>query len=192
MTGCRRASRRSSAASAVAQAGGLALVQPRLDGLRVPVAEVVEREVVEHVRRGREVECRSTLPRPAPARASIRARIQRSSSAVGSTAGSMPSAFCRIRRETFQSLFASLRPSSIAPGREPHVLRRRDLEQAVARRVRAVRVDHLERVDAVAEALRHPPSVGREHRRMDDHVGEREPRPSARARPRSSGSPRAG
>ena len=47
---------------------GLVLVEPRLDRLGVPVAEVVEREVVEHVRRGREVERAPTPPRPAPAR----------------------------------------------------------------------------------------------------------------------------
>ena len=66
---------------------------------------------------------------------------------------------------------------------EADVLGRRDLQQPVARRIGAVLRDHLERVDAGAEALRHAAAVGREHGRVDDHVVERhlaeqlEPRP---------------
>ena len=57
---------------------------------------------------------------------------------------------------------------------EADVLGRRDLEQPVPGRVGAVAVDRVERVDAVAEALRHAPPVGGEHGRVDDHVGERD------------------
>ena len=58
--------------------------------------------------------------------------------------------------------------------REPRVLLRRHLHQAVAGRVRPILRDDLQRVDAVPERLRHPPPVRREHRRVDDHVGERD------------------
>ena len=57
--------------------------------------------------------------------------------------------------------------------REAYVLRRGHLEQPVARGIRAVHGDHLARVLPGAEALRHPPAVGREQRRVDDHVAER-------------------
>ena len=54
--GCRSPSSRSRAMSAVAASVLVVLVETRLDRLGVPVAEVVERQVVEDVRRRREVE----------------------------------------------------------------------------------------------------------------------------------------
>ena len=65
--------------------------------------------------------------------------------------------------------------------RVAHVLARRHRQQAEADRVGAVRVDLVERVDAGAEALRHPPPVGRLDHRGDvdvvegDLAGELEP-----------------
>ena len=56
---------------------------------------------------------------------------------------------------------------------EADVLRRGHLEQAVPQRVGALLLDRVDRVDAGAERLRHAPAVGREQRRVDDHVGER-------------------
>src|SRR4029079_11393945 len=55
-----------------------------------------------------------------------------------------------------------------------HVLGRGDLEEAGPRRVRAVRLDRLHRVDARPEALRHAAPVGRQYGRVDDHVRERD------------------
>ena len=70
MTGCRSASSRSSAASAVAAASASSLVEPRLDRLRVPVAEVVEGEAVErlHARARSRTAPRRPRPRRAPRR----------------------------------------------------------------------------------------------------------------------------
>ena len=82
-------SSRSSAASAVAIARRLVLVQSRLDRLGVPVAEVVEREVVEHVRRRREVE-------GAPRLLDLRPGERRSG--PGSNAPRAPSARAPARR----------------------------------------------------------------------------------------------
>ena len=94
----------------------VAVVQARLDRLGVPVAEVVEGEVVERAGRGGEVEARPRLLDRRRAPTSSRARIHRSSSDAGARApASTPSVCWRISRATFQSLFASLRPSSIAP-----------------------------------------------------------------------------
>ena len=83
ITGCSSASSRSSAASAVASRVLVAVVEPRLDRLRVPVAEVVEREVVEHRRRRARSRTRRGSSSSSARAASSRARIQRSSSARG-------------------------------------------------------------------------------------------------------------
>ena len=88
ITGCSSASSRSSAASAVA-AGLVVLVQPRLDRLRVPVAEVVEREVVERVRRRGEVE-------PAPGVLDVGSRRHR----CGEDPALLEVARARLRRDT--------------------------------------------------------------------------------------------
>ena len=48
--------------------------------------------------------------------ASSRARIHRSSTSRGRSSGFASPALARIRRATFQSLFASFAPSSIGPG----------------------------------------------------------------------------
>src|SRR3712207_7946445 len=56
----------------------------------------------------------------------------------------------------------------------PYTTLFRSLQEPVTGRVRAVFRDHVQRVDPGAEALRHPPAIGGEHRRVDDHVGERD------------------
>ena len=149
------------------------LVEPRLDRLGVPVAEVVEREVVEHVRRRREVEraprlldllAREIDPGQDPAlleRGRIDGRLD-------------PLRVLEDQPRDVPELVRELAALLDRAGREAHVLGRRDLEQPVPRRVGAVGLDHLERVDARPEALRHPPAVGREDGRVDDHVRERD------------------
>ena len=67
----------------------VAVVEPRLDRLGVPVAEVVEGQVVERVGDVREVEARRASSSISARASSIRARIHRSSSAVGRSAGSI-------------------------------------------------------------------------------------------------------
>ncbi len=94
----------------------VAVVEPLLDRLGVPVAEVVEREVVEDTGRGGEVE-------PAPRLLDVRAGgvepredpalLERRRTERGRR---RPRVFWRMSRATFQSLIASLRPSSIACG----------------------------------------------------------------------------
>ena len=58
--------------------------------------------------------------------------------------------------------------------RHARVLLGGHLREAVARRVGPVLGNHLERVDTGAERFRHAPAVCREHRRVDDHVAERD------------------
>ena len=91
----------------------VAVAEPRLDRLGVPVAEVVEGEPVERLHGVREVE---RGPAPARARPASR-RGARGSSAPRARAAARPARRrCWSRsRETFQSLFASLRPSSSGP-----------------------------------------------------------------------------
>ena len=158
----------------------VALAQPRLDRLGVPVAEVVEGEAVERLDRVREVERRPRLlelgarrvePRQDPALLDLaRPRLR-----LDPVLEQQPRDVPELVRELPALLERALG--------EADVLRRGHLQQAVARRVGAVLRDQLERVDAVAEALRHPPAVRGQDRRVDDHVGERdltqqlEPRP---------------
>ena len=94
---------------------GVAVVEPRLDRLGVPVAEVVEGEVVELVDEVREVELAEQ-----PLDLALRLREPREDPALlercaAARRGAAPSDASRMSRATFQSLFASLRPSSIAP-----------------------------------------------------------------------------
>ena len=151
----------------------VAAVEPRLDRLCVPVAEVVEREVVERARRRRELELRDrrSRARPGPRRCGRGSNAPRDRAAAPRAASSP--ALARISRATFQSLFASFAPSSIAPCGEAHVLGRGHLEQPVAGRVGAVLGDQVRRVDAGAEALRHAPPVRREDHRVVVDVVER-------------------
>ena len=89
------------------------LLEPRLDRLEVPVAEVVEREVVQPLAAW--AKSKASRSRSISALvASIRARIQRSSTDDGRASGSTAPAISRSRL-AFQSLFASFRPSSIVP-----------------------------------------------------------------------------
>ena len=91
---------------------GVAVVQPGLDRLGVPVAEVIEDQVVEAVgdlgereaRQASSMSARALEPREDP----------RSSTSRGRHIGVAPSVAERTSRDTFQSLFASRRPSSIA------------------------------------------------------------------------------
>ena len=92
----------------------VAAVEPRLDRLCVPVTEVVEREAVEPPDRAREVVLRDIALELGRV-ASMRARIQRSSTSRGLASGVVSPALARISRATFQSLFARLRPSAIGP-----------------------------------------------------------------------------
>ena len=93
----------------------VAVVQPRLDRLGVPVAEVVEREVVERRRRLGEVEAAPGVLELGASRVEAREDPALLEALRRRPPASTPSAFCRISRATFQSLIASLRPSSIAP-----------------------------------------------------------------------------
>ncbi len=158
------------------------VVEPWLDRLGVPVAEVVEREVVERRRRLREVESRprvlelgasSVEPREDPAL--LEALRRRGHPDALGVLEDQPRHVPELDRE--------LAPLLDRAVREAHVLCRRDLEQPVARRVRAVLLDRLHRVDAGSEALRHAPAVEREHRRVDDHVRERDLAQCLEARP---------
>ena len=88
-------------------------VEPRLDRLRVPVAEVVEGEVVGPLDRVGEVE-RGEVGLQLGARrvdaGDDPALLERRAAAAPA---STPSACVSRSRDTFQSLFASRRPSSI-------------------------------------------------------------------------------
>ena len=156
----------------------VAVVEPRLDDLQVPVAELrpEERVEAEHAR-GRSRSRRAPRRRRRPSRCS-RETIQRSSTsaAVGPRPRGLGlrAALSRISREAFHILFARSRPCWIAVGRVAHVLGRGHRQQAEAQRVGAVDVDLVERVDPGAERLRHPPSVGRLDDRGDVDVVERD------------------
>ena len=134
------------------------LVEARLDRLRVPVAEVVEREVVEDRRGGREVETAEALlelgprgvePGEDPALLELPGRCLRWTSP----------AFARISRATFQSLIASRRPSSIESNEKRASWVEVTLSEPVARRVGAVRLERVLGIDTRAERPRHPPSL---------------------------------
>ncbi len=151
--------------------GGVARVQTGLDRLGVPVAEVVEGEVVEPLDDMGEVEAREQLldlpaqpvdPSQDPALLE-RARGEPRLDPLG-VAEDQPCDVPELARELLPLL-------DRAPA-EADVLGRSDLQKAVAGRIGAVPRHRLERVDAGAEALRHPPAVERQHGRGDDHVGE--------------------
>ena len=136
------------------------VVEPLLDRLGVPVAEVVEREVVEDAGRGGEVEPAPRLldggahgvePREDPALLERR----------GTERGRHALRVLEDEPRDVPELDRELAPLLDRLRRVADVLRRRDLEEAVARRVGAVRLDRLHRVDARAEALRHPPPSAR-------------------------------
>src|SRR5579872_2875728 len=151
---------------------GVAVVEPLLDRLRVPVAEVVERQVVELVDEVREVELAEQALelelRLGEAREDP-ALLERPRALVGRRA-------CRRLQDQprhVPELVGELAPLLDRALGERHVLRRRHLHQAVPRRVGAVAVDERERVHAGAEALRHAAAGRRVHERMDDDVAER-------------------
>ena len=148
--------------------GLLAGVEPRLDRLRVPVAEVVEDQVVERVddlrelerrRRQRLLDQRARLVDPPQDPALLeRLRLDAAERHVRARA--------EDEARDVPELVRELRALLDVPPREARVLRRRQLQQAVARRVGAVLVHGLERVDARCRATstcagRRPPSRSR-------------------------------
>src|SRR5581483_143371 len=149
----------------------VAVVQPRLDRLRVPVAEVVEGEVVQELRDLREVErgerCFHLPLRERQAREDP-ALLERGRPLLHLLAGSGQQQAGRVP-ELVRELPAFLE----RPVREADVLGGGHLDQPVAAGVGAVTLDHLARVPSRAGALRPPPPVPREHGRVDDHVAER-------------------
>ncbi len=173
MIGCRRASRRSSATSAVAAGGRVLLVEPRLDRLGVPVAEVVEREPVDGVHGAGELERLDRVPDLA--RGGVDARQDPALLHLGGLQGGLDSfGVPEDEPAHVPELVRELAPLLDRAVGEAHVLRRGHLQEPVAHRVRPVVGDHVERVDAGAEALRHAAPVGGEHGRVDDHVVERD------------------
>ena len=147
------------------------LREPRLDRLRVPVAEVVECEAIEPLDGVREVEPREIGLHLGAGRLEAREDPalldrRRAYRNLGlARAEQEPRHVPELDRE-----LAALLDRAV---REAHVLRRGHLEQPVARGIGAVCGDHLARVRPGTEALRHPPAVRREQRRVDDHVVER-------------------
>ena len=147
--------------------------EPRLDRLRIPVAEVVEGEAIERGGRGCEIElperALQELPRLVEAREdpALLSRARPGLRLDPLRAGEHDAV--RHVPELDRELPALLDLTLV----ETHVLRGGHLHQPVARRVRAEAADRIERVDAGAEALRHSPPVRREHDRVDDHVAER-------------------
>ena len=161
---------------------GVAVVEPGLDRFRVPVAEIVEGQPIKGSDRGRELEPRDRVfEKPASAVETSRdpplfdgvwAVSRLDSLGLGEH---QPRHVPQLVRE-LPSLFDSA-------GREAHVLRGRHLQEAVPSRVRAVLGDQIGRVDPGAEALRHPPPVGREDHRVVVHVVKREVAHHLDARP---------
>ncbi len=164
-TGCSRASRRSSAASAVAIAARVVGVEPRLDRLGVPVAEVVEGEVVERVGDVGEVEPRQELldlgPRLVDPRDDPRL-LERRGVELGLDALGLLEDQPRDVPELVRELAALL---DRAPA-EADVLGRGDLQEAVAGRVGAV--------------LARPPRAGRCRCRGSSTSGDRRSRAPSR------------
>ena len=115
---------------------GVAVVEARLDRLEVPVAEVVEGEVVELVRRRARSRTRRGSSSTARCVCDSRARIQRSSSDDGRSAGSRALAALQDQPRRVPELVRELRALLDRRVREAHVLRERVLQQPVARRRR--------------------------------------------------------
>ena len=152
---------------------GVAGVEPRLDRLQVPVAEVVEGQVVELVDEVGEVELGEVAARPRAGSA----RGARGSSAPRSPAAAPPARVAGVHQDQAGGGPELLRELPALLDRalgEGHVLRRGHLHQPVAGRVRAVALDQRERVHPGAEALRHPAAGRRVHERVDDDVLERD------------------
>ena len=155
--------------------GGVIAVETRLDGLQVPVAELVPDEGVERLRGGGELELlvlrRDLVDRGGQA---IEDPAVGGQQAVGHRhrVGVGVEQHEARRVEQLVREAASLVDHALG---EAHVLRGAHLQQAVARGVSAVLVDQVERIDARAERLRHAPTVGGLDRRVDVHVGERDP-----------------
>ena len=193
ITGWSSFSSRSSAASAVALRIGVAVVEPRLDRLGVPVAEVVEDEVVERCRRPRRTSKRGSAsstsarvalePREDPAlldvaRPHVRRRALRRQ---------------QDSRDTFQSLFASLRALLDRRVREAHVLRATTSSagRSASRRRRARRSPRAGRSPVPSDFdIRRPSGASTVEWMITSR--ERDLAAAARARRRSSGSPRGG
>ena len=149
--------------------GGVAFVEARLDRLGVPVAEVVEGDVVEPGHDAGVVEGAEALLDLGAGgfEAGQDPALDRLG---GALAGRLLADVRDDQARDVPELVGELAPLLDGAVGEAHVLGRGHLEQAVAHRVGALLRDHLERVDAGAEALGHAPSVGGEHRRVDDHI----------------------
>ena len=143
-----------------------------LQQLQVPVAQVVEHQVVEAVRELAELEAlhqaigfrdggADDRGDPAVAQRLRRRRLACTAAAVHHQAGGVP------------QLGDQLPALTDAVLAEPDVLRRGDHEQAEPQGVRALALHHLQRIDPGAQALAHAAAVGRLHHRVDVHVAER-------------------
>ena len=146
-------------------------VQRHLDELQVPVAELVPHEVVEGVHGGGEVvDAHRLLDRreaaleaardPAVDLGGVAALRRVSLGAEQHEPGRVPQLVGEAAAHG-DLLFA-----------EAHVLGAAHEQQAEARGVGAVRVDHLERVDARTQTLAHAPAVGGLDHRMEVDVVE--------------------
>ena len=149
----------------------VARVQARLDRLGVPVAEVVEGQVVEFAHDVREVELvQVRLDRALRRRE--RARIQRSSSDDERSAASVPP-FSSRPRLAFQSCSRacvparSRLPRTSHPAPTPSSSSPYRVASAPYASICAIGIE------TRPEALRHAPPVGRMHERMDHDVLER-------------------
>ena len=168
--------------------GVVVRVQPRLDQLEVPVAEVAVDEVVEPERRAVELEVLERLSIAAFARCR-RERIHASSTVTARGSGSSSGHPQEHQPRRVEELVGELAALGDLVLVEAHVLRRRHRQQAEAhgvgavggelaalledRRARAA-LDQVERVDPGAERLRHPAPVGRLDDRVDVDVAERD------------------
>ena len=143
------------------------VVEARLDQLQVPVAQLAVDEVVERERRvgevvGVDLRVDAARGRAPAARGSSGPRPSRDGPRAAPPGCDAEQDEPRGVEELVRELLA-LRDLL---GRVAHVLRRGHRQQAEAHRVGAVRVDLVERVDARAQRLAHPPAVGR----LDDRV----------------------
>ena len=152
---------------------GVLVVEPLLHRFRVPVAEVVEGQVVELVDQVGEVEVGEQAldlalglrqPRENPALLDRRRPLLRLDAF-----GSLENQPCDV-----PELVRELSPLVDGAFGERHVLGRGHLHQPVARGVGAVAVEERQRVHARAEALRHPAAARCVDEGVNDDVRERD------------------
>ncbi len=160
-------------------------VEPGLDLLDVPVGEVAPDEVVDGRRGLVQAEPLVGLgrlahgrlaPRDDPAIGQGELVPPHHVSAPPASGRGGPSRLERMNRPAFQSLFAKLRPganevSRSLGSRMTSVPTDIAGDQGVAKRVGAVALDHLQRIDAVAERLGHLAVLGVAHGAVQVHRG---------------------